>query len=84
MSATLSTNFLGRALKVNNKVATAARPALPARAPVVTKALFTSKKAAPKKVRFVSFFVPFSSLPRRVCHLKQPPFLFENNTSAHF
>lgn len=51
MSATLSTSFLGRALKVNK--AQAARPALPARGPVVTKALFTSKKAAPKKVRFL-------------------------------
>lgn len=64
--ATLSSNFLGRALKVS-----AARPALPARAPLVTRALFTSKKAAPKKVRFKVFFlfpffsfVFFSSFPR--------------------
>ena len=61
MAATLSTNFLGRALKVSNKTATAARPALPARAPVVTKALFTSKKAAPKKVRFSFLRVLFLS-----------------------
>ena len=60
MAATLSTNFLGRALKVNAKAA-AARPALPARGPVVTKALFTSKKAAPKKASFsVSSFLRHS------------------------
>jgi len=76
--ATLSSNFLGRALKVS-----AARPALPARAPLVTRALFTSKKAAPKKVRFKVFF----SLSFLLFHLfsfhlflarsnaKTPPFL---------
>ena len=59
MAATLSTSFLGRALKVGNTQA--ARPALPARGPVVTKALFTSKKAAPKKV-IVLFFSLFPLL----------------------
>ena len=68
MAATLSTNFLGRALKVgNSKAAVAARPALPARAPVVTRALFTKKAAAPKKVRFLFlfFFFPYKSSASR-------------------
>ena len=59
MAATLSTNFMGRTLKVG-KASTVTRQALPARSAVKVTALFSKKTAAaPKKVRSPSSFELF-------------------------